>query len=218
MRVYVGGIIIEDENKITTDFYHETYSMFLNNISTERARKIHEKKRFKRLFTFTRLYINDPEVHFYVSGEDEIINEFINTLMFNQLIRIGDKVINVNKIELLDDTLQEKKQYIFKSKFIVNEKEDNKVCLSKNLLYVKKRIGDIARDKYKEIYGVEINNDIEVEFINIKREFTKYKNHHINYYNAELKLRGNRKLINLIYNVGLGENTATGHGFVWEVS
>ena len=31
------------------------------------------------------------------------------------------------------------------------------------------------------------------------------------------KIKGNNKLVNVIYNVGMGENTASGHGFMWEV-
>jgi len=218
MRINLQGTIIEGQSSIKTNYNHEMYSMILTNISTERANYIHEKKRFKRLFTFSNLYISDNKVHFYVSGQDELIKDFINCIMFNQMVRVGDRVISITNIEPMKNSLETKKEYIFKSNFIVNQKENDRVCLSKDMGYVMKRISDIVKDKYKEIYKEEINENLNVEILNSKQKYTKYKDHHLNSYQATLKVRGNKKLIDLLYNVGIGENTASGHGFVWEVS
>lgn len=218
MRLKITGKIIEESNMNKISFNHEMYSMFLTNISTERAKRIHEKKRFKRLFTFSNLYIVEKNAHFYVSGQDELIKDFINCIMFNQIIRIGDKVINITNIEPLKNKLDDKQEYLFKSNFIVNEMENNKVCLSKNNDYIVKRISQIAKDKYKEIYDEEINTDINVEIVKSKHKYTRYKNHYLNSYNSILKIKGDKRLVDLIYNIGVGENTASGHGFVWEVS
>jgi CRISPR-associated endoribonuclease Cas6 len=218
MRIKLQGTIIEGQTSIKTSYNHEMYSMILTNISTERAIRIHEKKRFKRLFTFSNLYIVDNKVHFYVSGQDELIKDFINCIMFNQIIRIGDRVINITNIEPLKNLLETKQEYIFKSNFIVNEMENNKVCLSKNNDYIIKRISDIARDKYKEIFNEEIQDKLNVEIIKSKHKYTRYKNHYLNSYQMLLKIKGDKRLIDLIYNLGIGENTASGHGFVWEVS
>lgn len=218
MRLKITGKIIEESNTNKTSYKHEMYSMFLTNISTERAKRIHEKKRFKRLFTFSNLYIVDNQVHFYVSGQDELLKDFINCIMFNQIIRIGDKVINITNIEPLKNKLDDKEEYLFKSNFIVNEMENNKVSLSKDNDYIIKRISQIAKDKYKEIFNEEINTNINVEIIKSKHKYTRYKDHYLNSYQSILKLTGDKRLIDLIYNVGIGENTASGHGFVWEVS
>lgn len=215
MRIKLSGKIIENSNKQKTNYNHEIYSMILSNISTSRATEIHTKKRFKRLFTFSNLYLNRDEVHFYISGEDTLIKDFINGIMFNQMIRIGDKVIYVKNIEQLENKL-DKDSVIIKTDFIVNEMENGKVCLSKDKKYIENRIYQIAKDKYNEIYNKDCDGLI-VDILSMNHKYTKYKNHHINYYRSIIKLSGDKELINLIYNVGIGENTASGHGFVWEV-
>lgn len=215
MRIKLLGKIIENSNKQKTNYNHEIYSMILSNISTDRATEIHTKKRFKRLFTFSNLYLNKDEVHFYISGEDTLIKDFINGIMFNQMIRIGDKVIYVNNIEQLGDKLN-KDNIVIKTNFIINEMENGKVCLSKDKKYIENRIYQIAKDKYNEIYNKDCDRLI-VDILSMNHKYTKYKNHHINYYRGVIKLSGDKELINLIYNVGIGENTASGHGFVWEV-
>lgn len=212
------GQLIENINPKKTNYNHEIYSMFITNVSMERAKRIHEKKRFKRLFTFSNLYIKDNEIHFYVSGQDEIIKDFINCIMFNQIVRIGDKVVTITNIEPLVNKLNEKQEYILKSNFIVNEMENGKVCLSKNKDYITRRISEIIKDKYKEIYQEDIQSNLEVEILKYKHKYTKYKDHHLNSYDSILKVRGDKRLIDLLYNVGVGENTASGHGFVWEVN
>ena len=57
MRVKIIGQLIENTNTNKTNYNHEMYSMILANIDTKRASKLHAKTKFKRLFTFTNLYI-----------------------------------------------------------------------------------------------------------------------------------------------------------------
>lgn len=217
MRVKIQGTIVEDGCSKDTNYCHEMYSMILFNLSKDNAKIIHEKKRVKRLFTFSKLYINNYDIHFYISGEDKIIKDFINCIMFNQIIRIGDKVINVKNISPLTN-LRKKEEYIFKTDFIINEMKNKKVCLSENKEYIKRRILEIAQDKYKIIYDNENLNGFNIDIMSMKQVYTKYKNHHLNSYKSTIKIVGDYDLINLLYNVGIGENTASGHGFVWEVS
>lgn len=217
MRLKIEGNIIEKTKLNKTNYKHEIYSMILNNLDTIRAEKIHQNKKFYRLFTFSNLYINKNKLHFYIGGEDSLITDFINHVMFNQLIRIDDIVVKIINIQPLNN-LPEKKEYKFKTDIIINISKDNKCVLSNNLDYISDRINIIAKNKYKEIYNEEIRDNINVEFLETKKQFNKYKNHHINSWKSIIKITGNHKLINLIYNVGIGENTGSGHGFMWEVS
>ena len=217
MRVKIEGKIIEQYNYNNFNLNHETYSMILSNINTNRAKKIHAKKRFKRLFTFSKLFANMNNVHLYVSGEDELVKELVNYIMCNQLIRIGDKVISVTNLQPLNIALEKKNSYTFKTNIIVNEMENGRVSLSKDKEYIKKRINEIAKDKYEDIHGRKTNENIEVNIVSSKQRYTRYKNHHLNSYDMVLNLKGSDELINLIYNVGVGENTASGHGLMWEV-
>jgi len=217
MRIKVTGNIIEDEKTIRGNYNHEIYSMILSNLNTKTSKEIHKKERFKRLFTFSDLYIDEGIVHLYISGKDELIKDFIDNIVFNQIVKIGDKVIVITNITPIQSELEEKDYYIFKTKFIVNEKENNKVCLSKNNEYIKRRISEIINDKYEDMYGVRLDLGLDVELLKMKHVYTNYKNHHLNSYKALIKVSGNLKLINALYNLGIGENTASGHGFVWEV-
>lgn len=217
MRVKVIGNIIENRDPSKSNYNHEIYGMILANINTDKAKEIHTKKRFKRLFTFTPLYIKEGKAHLYISGEDTLIKDFINGIISNQLIRIGGKVINITSVEDIGCKVKEKDNYYFRSKLIVNEMENGKVCLSKNKEYIERRLAKIAKDKFSEIKGNPLDKDIKVEIITFTKRYCKYKNHHINYYDTVLKIKGSNEIVNLIYDVGLGENTATGHGFAWEV-
>ena len=70
--------------------------------------------------------------HFYISGEDDFIKDFINGIMRSQLIKIGDKVLNIISIQDISSEIKEKEEYYLKTRFIVNEMENGKVCLSKS--------------------------------------------------------------------------------------
>lgn len=217
MRLKIEGTIIEGVFNASTNYKHEMYSMVLNNLSTNRAKYLHNKERFKRLYTFSNICKNNNSIHFYASGQDEIIKDLINNLLFNRMIRIGDIVLCLTNISPLNDKLDKKDFYTFKTNFIVNQKINNKNCLSTDFEYIKRRIGEIATDKHNEINNCNLVNDLKVEIISCKKTYTKYKNTHINSYKSRIKITGNQEIINTIFNVGIGENTATGHGFVWEV-
>ena len=193
--------------------------MLLNNLDPEKAKIIHSKQRFLRLFTFSNIYINNKnkQAHFYLSGKDELIKEMVNHLAFNQLIRIDDMVLNIINISLIPD-LNKKEEYTFKTKLIINISQNNKCVLCDNEEYIQKRIIQIALSKAKKLNINTLNKNLQCKIINKKKEYDKYKNHHIESWNCKIKLKGNYELINLLYNVGIGENTASGHGLLWEVA
>ena len=216
MRLKIKGEIIEKTKPKKTNYKHEVYSMILNNLTTNKAQQIHTKQKFYRLFTFSNLYINQKKLHFYIGGEDKLISEVVQHLMFNQLIRIDDMVIKITNIVPLED-LPKRKEYKFKTDLVVNISKDGKCVLSNDLDYVAERLNIIAKNKYKDLYGEEIKGDIKVEFMEVRKQFNKYKNHHINSWKSIIKVNGDYDLIKLLYNVGIGENTSSGHGFMWEV-
>ncbi|MEX0083011.1 CRISPR-associated endoribonuclease Cas6 [Clostridium butyricum] len=217
MRVKIIGNIIQKNNNGKTNYNHEIYSMILTNISVERAKRIHSREKFKRLFTFTNLYRENNSIHLYISGEDSLIKDFVNCLMFNQIVRIGDIVVNITNIQPMQNSLIEKEIYTFKSNFVINDMKNGKVHLTEDMNYLKQRIKEVAISKFNEVNNCFKDFDINIDLVDMKHKYTKYKNHHINYYNAKFKLTGEKDLIDFIYNVGIGENTATGHGFMWEV-
>lgn len=114
MRIKVYGQIIEKTKIEKTNYNHEIQSMILNKLSPKTAQKLHKKEKFFRLLTFTNICIdrNKGNAHFYMSGEDILINEFIQNIIHDNVIRIDDMVLVV-KIQQIED-LTEKKNIILK--------------------------------------------------------------------------------------------------------
>lgn len=213
MRIKVEGRIIEKTSN-KTNYTHSTYSMILNNLTPDSAKLMHKKVKRFRFLTFTNIFIMEDKAHFYVAGEDDLINDFIAHLSFNQIVRIGDMVLNVINISPLSK-LKEKEQYLFKTKLIINVNVNGKTTLCDDLSIVKERIIKNTLTKANKM-GIK-GNFRDLEIINPKRNIEKYKNGHINSWKCRVRLDCDYEVANLVYNVGVGENTATGHGFLWEV-
>lgn len=214
MRIKISTKILEKRIPHKRNYTHETYAMILQNLSSETADYIHAKvKRFKML-TFTNIYMKYDNAHFYMSGKDSIVQEFIKYLSFNQMVRVGDMVLAIESIEQLPD-LKEKQEYHFKSNVIVNIMQDGKTRLMEDMGIIRHRLIKIAKDKGSEL---GLKGDIDVSIINPVRNVEKYNSkQHIHSWKCILKITGDYDIINMLYNIGVGENTASGHGFMWEV-
>lgn len=215
MRIKISTKILEKRIPHKRNYTHEVYAMILKNLPSDTAEYLHAKvKRFKML-TFTNVYMKYDNAHFYVAGKDEIITEFIKYISFNQMIRIGDMVLMIEGIEELPK-LEEKSEYHFKSSVIVNMMVDGKTRLMEDMGIMKYRLIKIAKDKAAEL-GIPDGN-IDISIINPEKVYTKYSDkQHINSWKCILKMKGDYEVINTLYNIGAGENTASGHGFLWEV-
>ena len=214
MRIKIYLNMLEKQtNEITT--HHHIYSAILANLSKDRAETIHNKERMIRMFSFTSLYQKGNNAHFYICGQDDIIQDFINHLCFNKIIKIGGQVFEVIHIEQLDD-LKEKPYYIFKTKFIINNSIDGKCRLSEDIKDMERRLEKNIIKK-SELQGINTENKvIDIKILNTIRKATMYKNSHILNYKGNLLITGDKELIDVAYQCGLGESTSTGHGFLWE--
>lgn len=215
MRIKIYGQIIEKTKPNKTNYGHEIQSMILNKLSPKTAQRLHKKEKFFRLLTFTNICIDKHQknAHFYISGEDSLINEFIQNIIYDNIIRIDDMVLVV-KIQQLED-LPRKKEYNFKTKLVVNiyDKEQQKAKLCEDLKMVKEKLIKNCLTKCNQL---GIQGDINIDILNPQKVVNKYKNGHIFSWKCNLKIDGDYDVINTIYNVGIGENTFTGNGFLWE--
>lgn len=220
MRIKLVGRVVDKTNQSKTNYKHEVYGMILNKLSPELAKRIHSKEKFYRLLSFSDVYItkyskDNIKMHMYIVGEDNIIQDFINHLIFDNWIRIDDMVIEV-KVEALQP-LQPKEYYNFKTNLIVNISQNNKCVLSDDIGYIESRLKEIALNKAKQLNIRKDNLDIKV--LKYTKKYNKYKNHHIESWKCKLQVKGDYELVNMIYSTtGIGENTASGHGLVWEVN
>ncbi|MDF2881248.1 MAG: system protein superfamily [Clostridiaceae bacterium] len=214
MRIKISGQIIEKVNQNKMNYTHGIYSMLLNNINSKSAEMLHLKNKEMRLFTFTNVFIKDDNIHFYLTGEDSFVNEFIESVVKNQLIRIEDMVIVVASIEPVNE-LVKKDKYLFKTKVIVNIPGKGEERLLSDMEQVALRLKNNAIRKAEKL---GIKGDINFNIINPKRNVEQYKKGHIFSWKCMLEVSGDYDVINAIYNCGAGENTSTGHGFLWEVA
>lgn len=216
MRILIIGEIIEKRLPNKRNYNYEIYSMIMNNLHNEIANGFHKKNKGYRYLSFSNIYINTNRVHFYVVAMDKVAKSLIDHLIANMIVRLGDMVIKITKI-IPEAELKEKPKYLFKTNLIVNISKDGKCCLSDEFDYIEKRLAEIAINKAKKC-GIE-KNDIEFELINPVHKVNRYKDGHVNSWKCFLKATGDYELINFLYTVsGVGENTATGHGILWEVN
>ena len=124
----------------------------------------------------------------------------------------NDRIFNI-KQRLFD--FNEKLK--FKGRIIVNEIKDGEVTLSTDMNFIAKRIPQIIRDKFRQIHGFYPEDTFNVDIISLNKKFCKYKDQYLYSYNMIFTARGSSELIKLMYQLGAGENTASGHGFLWQI-
>lgn len=215
MRFIVKADIIEKRIHNKNNYKYEIYSMIMNNVESNIANSFHKTNRDFRYLTYSDVYIKENQLHFYVAARDDIVESLIKHLSANLIVRLGDMVIKINKI-LPENQLKNMDKYLFKTNLIVNIAKDGKCILSNEFSYIEKRLKDIAINKARKC-GID-KKDIEFEIINPINKINKYKDGHINSWKCFLKVVGDYELVNFLYSVsGVGENTATGHGLLWEV-
>ena len=218
-RYMVQMSIIEKTKEEKTNYFHETYSAILNKISVEKANKLHQNKKFFRFLTFTNIFIdkNNRTAHFYVAGIDDLMDDFVAHASFDNLMRIDDMVVSITKIIPLDN-LKEKETYLMKSDLVINnldpELKRPRLCEDEKQLEERLQINII---KKCNTLGIEINQMPKVKILKKSKRINKYKAGHIFSWKCLLEIKADYEVVNAIYSVGIGENTSTGHGFMWEV-
>ncbi|GAA0077575.1 hypothetical protein UT300005_19530 [Clostridium sp. CTA-5] len=215
MRFLINADIIEKRLPNKSNYNYEIYSMIMNNVSPNISKEFHKKNKSFRLITYSNAHIKEDKVHFYIAARDDIAECLIKYLSANLIVRLGDMVIKITKI-LPMENLKKREKYLFKTSLIVNVSKENKCVLSDEFDYIEKRLKNIAISKAQKC-GID-KKCIEFEIINPTHKINKYKDGHVNSWKCFLKVVGDYELINFLYSIsGVGENTATGHGLLWEV-
>lgn len=219
MRIRVDGIIQEKKQEDKRNYTYGIYAMILSKLRNGTAKKYHTKNKEMRLFTFTNVYIYPPKenvqnAHLYIAGEDSIINQFIQGITKNPSMSVDDMIIDAKSISILPE-LPQREKYLFKTKVIINIPLNNKTVLLEDIPLVEKRLRANAIRK-ANLLGK--HGDIKLKIINPEKCVEKYRKGHIFSWKCFLEVTGDYDVINTIYQCGAGENTASGHGFLWEIS
>lgn len=215
LRIKISGDIISKTNINKNNYHHGTYAMILDNIDDNLATNIHNQdSKEYRLFTFSNIYMKEDKFHIYISGADSIINSFIENIEKNNIVRVEDMVLAINRITLCKQLIK-KDKYLLKGKIIATEVIDGK----KKLLASDKNINDklefVAKGKLE---AIGIDGNIQFDILKKTIKTSKYRQDaHIKSYDVLLLVSGEYDAIKTIYEVGIGENTASGHGLMWEV-
>ncbi|WP_283705490.1 CRISPR-associated endoribonuclease Cas6 [Clostridium perfringens] len=216
MRIRIDANIISktDEN-IDLHYNHAIYSAILNILPDDISTKIHdENNKTIKYFTFSSVFIKDDNCHFYISGEDDFIMHIIEGLQSNSMLRIKDLILDVYRISELPG-LNKKRNYLFKGNIIACEIVNNKKVLIEDDERIEERLQSICEKKLRN-RGLEIK-PIKFTVISKKRNFLKYKKGVlVGYYSMVFLVTGDYETIQYFYEIGFGENTATGNGIVWE--
>lgn len=216
MRIRIDANIISNIGEPI--YNNQIYSLILNLISDELSKKIHDeeyKTKTMKFFTFSNIYFdNDEQCHFYISGQDCFIEEIIKGIKTDSIVRCGSLILNVNNVSMCN-SLVDKRCYLFKGNIIACHHINKKKFLIEDDELIEDRLNQIAKVKLDKL-GVDGN--VSIDIINKKIVSTKYKkNIKILAYNSTFLVKGNYEAVKTLYEIGFGENTATGNGLVWEV-
>lgn len=215
MRIKISGDIISKTNINKNNYHHGIYAMILDNIDDKLAKNIHNQdSKEYRLFTFSNVYIKDNKFHLYISGVDYIINSFIESIEKSNIVRIEDMVLAINRISPCKDIIK-KERYLFKGKIIATEVVNGKKILLVSDESINNKLKFTTQGKLKSI-GVD--GDVQFDILKKTIKTSKYRQGtHIKSYDVLLLVSGEYEAIKTIYELGIGENTASGHGLMWEV-
>ncbi len=215
MRVKISGDIVSKTNINKNNYHHGTYAMIIDNIDEKFASDIHNQdSKEYRLFTFSNVYIKEDRFHLYISGADYIINSFIENIEKSNIVRIEDMILAISRISPCKE-LTKKDKYLLKGNIIATEVVDGKKKLLVSDRDINNKLKFVSQGKLKTM-GIE--GDIEFEILKKTIRTSQYRQGaHIKNYNVLLLVSGEYEAIKAIYEVGIGENTASGHGLLWEV-
>ncbi|MBC6003623.1 MAG: CRISPR-associated endoribonuclease Cas6 [Paeniclostridium sordellii] len=215
MRIKVSGDIISKTNINKNNYHHGTYAMILDKIDENLAHNIHNQdSKEYRLFTFSNIYMKENKFHIYISGSDNIINSFIVNIERNNIVRVEDMVLAINRITPCKELIK-KDKYLLKGKIITTEVVDGKKKLLVSDKDINTKLKLVSQGKLK---SMGVDGDIQFDILKKNIKTSKYRQGvHIKSYDVLLLVSGEYEAIKTIYEVGIGENTASGHGLLWEV-
>lgn len=219
MRIKIEGTVISKSIADKKNYNHELYSAIIQHLSPEVGAKFHQKDRELRLFTFTDVYLtkisrDEMLFHVYIAGEDTLLMNLIQGLRDSELFWLGDMCVGIDQIKEIH-SLKKQNSYLFKTKVIINNPHNQEQRLMQDIEEFERRL---RLNTLKKAEKLGITGDINFRVIQPKVNVEQYKQGHIFSWKCLLDVRGDFELVEMIYQVGVGENTATGHGFLFEAN
>lgn len=230
----------EKHSIIPIHYNYHIQSFLYNSISPKLAQILHDhgfpigKRKFK-LFTFSRLLgeyrldRNKEKIVFFSpfrlivsSVMREFIEEVAEELMRKESVKILSQKVSLNSVEVSDLSVNQDKLKIKMLSPITMYSTLSRADGKKKTYYYtpferefSQLISENARKKFRAFYEKEPNGDIQLTPLNVNKSNEKiisYKGTVIKGWMGIYELSGDKELMKLVYDAGLGGKNAQGFG------
>ncbi|MBC7087707.1 MAG: CRISPR-associated endoribonuclease Cas6 [Tissierellales bacterium] len=237
-------IVFQSQNNIVlpTHYNHILQGFIYNNINDELAQFLHDKgyilesRKFK-LFTYSNILtkgqLRNSKLYFGKKAEwvvkspiKEFINSFGNYLLQKDQFLLGNNIISVEKTQLKKEKVDNQELIVKTLSPIVAYSTFLKENGSKYTCYFSPNENDfqrIIRDniikKYAAFYGeLEEDVDFSIKAIsNTNLNIVYYKDFLIKGYSGKFKLTGDKRLLELALDAGVGSKNSQGFGCIQQI-
>lgn len=210
--------------------------------SNDFSERLHSKgyslgsRKFK-LFCFSRLISTNytiqesklilrDKVEWYISSPvDEFIVHLADGLLKEAKINIGKGEFYISSVELLKKPEFKNEMYFrtlspvtTNTVEVIDGKRKTMSCKVTDTKFVENIKNNLLR-KYFLIQGslpenMSFEMEIDEEFANVKGNLIQYKNTYIKGYPLKFRMKGDRKLLKVAYDAGIGEKGSAGMGMI----
>ena len=225
-------LISKNPVNLPLSYNYFVQSMFYK-LLYEKVPWLHDKgfeymKRNFRLFTFSKIFsrefkikktdiiFNSPIKIFFSSPMKKITNELANSVLKNDKLFIGRNELFISEVVAISKNT-ENDEVIVKTLSPITVYRTSKD--KKTIYYTpdQKEFQElINQNLYKkaQILGVPFSENLSIEPIDCKKRATNYKNFFIQCWEGKFKLKGNREIINIAFETGIGAKNSQGFGMI----
>lgn len=214
----IGGLDNPDKyNRVPNATLH---ALLMNRLPHEFAKESHKKGNKHCLFTFSSTKI-DPNTkigHFIFSSLDKTVEDLIVSLRMDTMFRLGKYVCKLTDIELKEEPDVSNGSVLVRGKLLGSTSDRSRVIRDKEELT--ELLEDVANHK---LYKLGLEPNIKISLFKIKDttsyyEFDGKEEVHFPATYIIANVEGDPESLKTLMKIGMGQNTGTGNGLMWEVS
>lgn len=237
-------IIFQSENNIVlpTHYNHILQGFIYSNISADLAEFLHEKgyilnNRNFKLFTYSNILtkgqVKNKKLYFGKTVEwvvkspiPEFINSFGTYILQKDDLNLGNNKVTVNRTQLKKQKVDSDEIEVKAISPIVAYSTFAKENGSKYTCYFSPHENDFPRiikenilKKYTAFYG-DLEKDVEFTIqpiSNVNLNIVYYKDFLIKGYSGKYKIRGDKRLLELALDAGVGSKNSQGFGCIEQI-
>lgn len=232
----------EDDIVLPTHYNHILQGFIYNNINADLAEFLHEKgyilkNRNFKLFTYSNILtkgqVKNSKLFFGKNVEwvvkspiPEFINSFGTYILQKDDLRLGNNKVTINQTLLSKQKVECEEIAVKTLSPIVAYSTFAKENGSKYTCYFSPHENDFSRiikeniiKKYTAFYG-DLGKDVEFtiqQISNVNLNIVYYKDFLIKGYSGKFKIRGDKRLLELALDAGVGSKNSQGFGCIQQI-